>query len=285
MIGLGCKQRFEAFSAAELDLLDTLAGEAAIALENARLYDELRRSQDIIRSAGRLSALGTLAAGIAHEIRNPLVSVQTFLQLVPDRLHDQEFIESFLELTQAEVRRISNLVAELLTFAKSSSPSMRELEVEEELQRSVTLLGPEARKQRVRLELEVGGQLPRVYADPDQLKQVMINIVLNAIQATPPEGCVSIAACAFWLQGKTFCQLRISDTGPGISAELREEIFNPFFTTKDRGTGLGLSIAQQIVSEHGGFITVDSNDGIGTRFLIHFPSVSQSASVAGAVVT
>ena len=284
VIGLGCKQRFGNFSGLELDLLDTLAGEVAITLESAHLYQELSRSKDLIRRAGRLSALGTLAAGIAHEIRNPLVSVQTFLQLAPERLHDREFIESFLQLTKEEVQRISNLVAELLTFARSPSHSIREIKVEEELERYVTLLSPEARKQRVRLELEVRGQIPQIYADPDQLKQVMANIVLNVIQATPPEGRVSIAACGLQLHGKSFCQLQVSDTSAGIPSEVREDIFNPFFTTKDRGTGLGLPIAQQIVSEHGGFITLDTAAKTGARSLIHFPSVSQGASVAGAVV-
>src|SRR6185503_8430772 len=138
----------------------TLAAEASVALENARLYEELKRSQDIIRRADRSSALGTLAAGIAHEIRNPLVSIQTFFQLAPERLHDEEFFTSFLNMTANEVKRITNLINELLAFARSPSRALKPLNLNETVERVVTLLEPEARKHKLTIERQLSPHVP-----------------------------------------------------------------------------------------------------------------------------
>ena len=137
---------------------------------------------------GRLSAIGTLAAGIAHEIRNPLVSIQTFFQLAPQRLNDEEFMTSFLKLAEAEVQRIGNLITELLMFAKSPSPSLRPVSLAEIAERAVVLLEPQARSQGVKLTLLVEPQADAVLADGDQLMQVVLNLGLNGIQATPRGG-------------------------------------------------------------------------------------------------
>jgi two-component system NtrC family sensor kinase len=271
MLGLGCKPHFGGFSVADLDLLNTLAAEAAIALDNARLYEELRQSRDIIHRAGRLSALGTLAAGIAHEIRNPLVSIQTFFQLAPERLQDAEFMTSFLRLTEGEVHRISNLISELLNFAKSTKPSLREVVLDDEVERALVLLEPQANKSHVDLQWHRCNEALSVYADVDQMKQVLVNLVLNAIQATPAGGSVTVSTTRISHEGRDWLQVEIADTGSGISGELREDIFNPFFTTKTKGTGLGLPIAHQIVAEHGGFIAVESSEGRGSRFYVNLP--------------
>lgn len=270
-IALGRKRNLDAFFAEDLELLETLAAEASVAMENARLYDELKRSQDIIRRADRLSALGTLAAGIAHEVRNPLVSIQTFFQLAPDRLHDQEFFTTFLSMTANEVKRISDLITELLSFARSPTRALRPVDLNDVVDRVVTLLAAEARKHHIELARELAENLPSVRADSDQVKQILINLVLNAIQATRPGGVVTITTRAVLHGNIMLAQFSVSDTGAGIPEDQLEHIFDPFFTTKDKGTGLGLAIVHQIVMEHGGSISVDSKPGVGTTFLVDLP--------------
>jgi two-component system NtrC family sensor kinase len=279
-INLGRKGDLGVFSVGDLELLNTLAAEAAIALENARLYEELRRSQDIIHRAGRLSALGTLAAGIAHEVRNPLVSIQTFFQLAPQRLHDEEFFTTFLNTTAAEVKRISTLITELLAFARSPTRSLGLIDLRQTVERIVTLLQPEAKKQKLALTHTLAPDLPAVLADGDQIKQVLINLILNAIQATQPGGAVSILGRTMRNGSTRVVQLEVRDTGVGIPPEQLDEIFNPFFTTKAKGTGLGLAIAHQIVSEHGGVLAVESKVGKGTSFFTDLPAAAPDAAPA-----
>jgi len=270
-LGLGRKLDREAFTGGDLSLLNSVATEATVALENARLYEELRQSRDIINRAGRLSALGTLAAGIAHEIRNPLVSIHTFFQLAADRFDDQEFRTSFLPLARGEVERIGRLITELLSFAKSPTHNLGEVDVDEVVARAVTLLEPQARAHRVALRSHGDGPRPTLIGDPDQVLQVVINIVLNAIQATPSGGSVELETREVEEEGRVFCRIEVRDTGSGIPPDVRDAIFNPFFTTKDKGTGLGLAIAHQVVAESGGFISVDCFEGEGSRFFIHLP--------------
>jgi signal transduction histidine kinase len=279
-IALGRKLGLDAYSAGDLQLLGALADESSIALENATLYEQLRKSHDVIQRAGRLSALGTLAAGIAHEIRNPLVSIQTFFQLAPHRIHDEEFLTSFLSLTESEVKRICDLITELLTFAKSPTPSLREVDVGDEISRTLTLILPQARTRHVELTTTVNGSIPTVLVDPDQLRQVMLNVILNAIEATANEGAVHVALSETTHQDKRYCQIDISDDGHGMSTETVDNIFNPFFTTKTKGTGLGLSICHQIVTEHGGFIEVSSKVGDGSCFSIYLPTAHEARRAA-----
>ncbi len=278
-ISLGRKRNLEPFFAEDLELLGMLGAEASIALENARLYEELKRSQDIIRRADRLSALGTLAAGIAHEVRNPLVSIQTFFQLAPDRLHDEEFFSTFLGMAANEVKRISDLISELLSFARSPTRSLGPLNLKEVVERVVTLLEPEARKHKLTMTHVLPADLPLVHADSDQIKQVLINLMINAIQATPSGGTVSVVGQAVQNHDPPFVRLHVHDTGVGIPQERLNDIFNPFFTTKDKGTGLGLSIAHQIVVEHGGSLSVESKEGSGTSFFIDLPAAAQNTAV------
>jgi signal transduction histidine kinase len=271
-INLGRKGNLHVFSTGDLELLNTLAAEAAVALENARLSEELRRSHDIIHRADRLSALGTLAAGIAHEVRNPLVSIQTFFQLAPERLHDEEFFTTFLGMAAGEVKRISDLITELLSFARSPTRSLGPVNLNEVAERVATLLEPEARSHKLTLSRSLSPNLPLVHADGDQMKQVLINLILNAIQATEPGGEVFVITRLAELPTGVFGQLEIRDTGVGIRPDRLDDIFNPFFTTKDKGTGLGLAIAHQIIAEHGGSIVVESEEGQGTRFLVSLPA-------------
>jgi signal transduction histidine kinase len=277
-LGLGAKQSAQPYSAGDLEVLETLSAQASIAVENARLQERLRKSREIIHRSDRLSALGTLAAGIAHEIRNPLVSIQTFFQLAPERLGDEEFMSSFLGLAEREVSRIRDLIGELLSYAKASEPSLTEVGLTDIVDRAVGLLMPHANEKKVDLAVEDLADLPIVEADADQLIQAVINIVLNAIDATEPGGRVRIQGAQQNFDKDEYAALIVEDTGKGIATELLEAIFDPFFTTKDEGTGLGLAISHRIVSDLGGFVTVSSTVGEGSRFVIGLPVADVATS-------
>lgn len=270
-LALGRRRDLEVFAVGDLEILNGIAAEASIAFENSRLYEEVRQSREIISRASRLSALGTLAAGIAHEIRNPLVSIHTFFQLAPSRLDDSEFMTSFLQLAEAEVERISSLITELLEFARAMPSVVEEVDLHTVIERANALLLPQAQTQQVHLRFLAADERMIVLMESDQIRQVLINLILNAIQATPKGGTVSIETRLVASDAGAFSQIEVRDTGSGIPRELWDSIFNPFFTTKDRGTGLGLAIAHRIVTEAGGFITFDSVEGAGSRFYVNLP--------------
>jgi signal transduction histidine kinase len=269
---LGRKRNRDVFSAEDLQLLVTLGAEVAVALENARLYKELRNSQVMLARTDRLAAVGTLAAGIAHEIRNPLVAVQTFIQLLPEQIDDPEFRTTFLDLANSELARVSTLITDLMTFARPSPATLDEAQVNDLVEQIVRLLTGQAKKQDVTLIAQLAPEMPPLVVDQGQIKQVFMNLVMNAIQATPAGGVVTIStSLARETDGQTWCVIEVHDTGSGISPEQKEQIFDPFFTTKETGIGLGLVITHQIIEEHGGSIQVESEVGKGTQFLIRLP--------------
>jgi len=269
---LGRKRNRDIFSSEDLRLLSALGTEVAVALENARLYAELRASHIMLTRSDRLAAVGTLAAGIAHEIRNPLVAVQTFVQLLPERLDDPEFRTTFTQLTASELERVSSLINDLLTFARPAPVRPGTVQINDLAEQVVRLLDGQAKKKGVVLATRLARELPPFPVDPEQIKQVFMNLVLNALQATNAGGTVTIATSLLHgPDGHEYCALEVQDTGEGIPAEHKEEIFDPFFTTKTAGTGLGLFITHQIIREHGGSIDVESIVGQGTRVLARLP--------------
>ncbi len=268
LIALGPNKHFRFFSAEDLQLLATVAAGASVALENSRLSRELRRSEVVLQRASKLSSLGMLAAGIAHEIRNPLVAVKTFLDLLPQRLDDREFLSTFRELSQSELRRVTDLIADLLALGKSTSAERRAVEVSQTLEPVARLMDSTARKRRVELVTDIAAGLPPIWADGDQIKQIVLNLILNAIDASPAGSQVTLAVRA---RDEGMVAIEIRDCGAGIPRENLESIFEPFFTTKETGTGLGLCLVHQMVVEHGGEISVESEVGRGTVFLVTLP--------------
>jgi len=256
----------------DIELLTTLANQTAIAIENARLYEDLRRSKSYIRRADRLASLGTLTAGLAHEIRNPLVAIKTLTQLLPERLEDEEFRNHFLNIAAGEVDRISNLVNELLDFARPSNPKLEFEDVNTIIDGMILLVTTESKKKNIQIAKQYTPDLPSVKVDREQIKQVFLNILLNAIEATPDRGEITVKTRSFLKPGgEPHVQVEIKDTGCGIPKEHLEEIFNPFFTTKTSGSGLGLSISNQIVQDHKGYIDVGSRVNQGTSFFVNLP--------------
>ena len=272
-IGLGQKKDFRIFSSEDLQLLSAVASGATVALENASLSRQLRRSEAVLERANRLSSLGTLAAGLAHEIRNPLVAVKTFLDLLPQRLDDRQFLSEFRELSLSELRRVTDLIADLLTLGKSRTTERRPVDLPVTLEPVIRLMDTTARKRQVELHSHWKPDLPAVSADPDQLKQIVLNLLLNAIETSPAGGRVMLDVRDGAVLGTTAAVvMEVRDHGAGIPADQLEHIFHPFFTTKETGTGLGLALVHQMVVDHGGEIAVESTVGQGTVFRVTLPA-------------
>ncbi len=272
MINLSHKFTKDIYSHEDIELLSTLANQTAIAIENARLYEDLKKSKSYIRRADRLASLGTLTAGLAHEIRNPLVAIKTLTQLLPERIDDEEFRDQFLKIAAGEVDRISSLVTELLEFARPSDPKLELEDVNAILDGMILLVSTETKKKQINITKYYAPDLTPVQIDREQIKQVFLNILLNAIEATQENGKIVVKTRPFTKPGgEPYAQIEFTDTGCGIPGEYLEDIFNPFFTTKSTGSGLGLSISNQIIQDHRGYIDVESQIGKGSSFFINLP--------------
>jgi signal transduction histidine kinase len=286
ILNLGRKQDGLIYSNEDLEFLSTLANQAAIAIDNARLYENLKQSQLTLRRADRLSSLGMLTAGLAHEIRNPLVAIRTFTQLLPERYDDPEFREIFQTLALKEVDRICGLINDLLSFARPSRPNIAEENLNDIVDGVARILESQAKDRDVTIARDFSPDLPRAWFDREQLKQVFMNLILNAIQAMRDGGSLVIATRVVsdgdGTASRPCVQVEVRDTGIGIPQENLEHIFDPFFTNKEGGSGLGLSISNQIIEEHGGRIFVKSKIKEGTSFFVNLP-LDRPASMADPV--
>ena len=247
--------------------------------ERDRLYAEKIETMKRVARANRLSAVGTLAAGLAHEINNPLVPISTFLQMLPgkrqDGQHDEEYWGTLYQVTVKEVERIRGLIRQLLSYAKFTGESELKIEpgdLNALLTQMATLLDAQARSHRVSIEVKPDPSLQPVHMDQERMKQVFINLMLNAIQAMPSGGILTVSARAVVVKSIPHAEVRVTDTGVGIPPENLEKLFTPFFTTKGHeGSGLGLLACHQVVEEHRGTITVESEVGRQTTFIVSVP--------------
>lgn len=254
----------------------------------------LKRLELQIRRSDRLASLGTLSAGMAHEIKNPLVSIKTFAQLLPERYQDSDFRETFSNLIGHEIDRIDSLVNQLLRFARPAKPLLKPMHVHEVLEKSLMLVGHRLYQQEIKLARLWNADIDTIHADADQLEQVFLNFFLNAMDAMKQGGELvietEIRAAEEWVtaingsNGDRHEVLRVTvrDDGEGIRDEDIPHVFDPFFTTKDYGTGLGLSVVHGIIQEHGGQIEVESRVAQGTSFHILLPLVRFEREVAAA---
>jgi nitrogen-specific signal transduction histidine kinase len=260
----------------------------------------IKRLEFQIRRSDRLASLGTLSAGMAHEIKNPLVSLKTFAQLLPERYQDSDFRDTFSNLIGHEIDRIDSLVNQLLRFARPAKPILKPLHAHEILEKALTLVGHRLYQKDIKLNRAWHAEADTIRGDADQLEQVFLNFFLNAMDAMKTHGELSvkteIRSDEQWVSGQTYSngengsngdgrealRITIRDTGEGIRAEDLPHVFDPFFTTKDYGTGLGLSVVHGIVQEHGGQIEVESELQKGTAFHILLPLVRFDAKVAAA---
>jgi signal transduction histidine kinase len=272
-ITLGPKENGQPHTAGEIEILEPVFTQISLVVKNQTLSENLSRFQARMRRTDRLALLGTLTAGLAHEIRNPLVSIKTYFQLLPEKYDDHEFRDRFQKVAANEVDRISRLVEELLTFARPVEPRFRSVNIHNVINEVLTLLESTAQQKGVQLsrayeELDTS----EILCDPEQIKQVLINIAQNAIESMNSKGTVFFRT-RYDNEDETsgFVHIEIEDAGIGINAEDLEKLFVPFYTSKTSGTGLGLAISRQIIEEHLGSISVESDPGRGTTFSLHLP--------------
>ncbi len=249
------------------------------ALKLAEANAQLQKSFERLRRADRLSALGELSAGLAHEIRNPLGSIEGAVQILGRPQLPEDSRREFTDLASREVVRLNGLVTNFLEFARPQPPRIFVSEIGSLLESVAKLASKTATMARVSVRVESAEALPPVSVDPEQIKQVLLNLVINAVQATPDGGKISLRAN----RDGDWVRVEVEDEGVGIPPEDMERVFDPFFTTRTNGTGLGLSIAYQIVSQHGGHIATRPNPQRGTTFSVTLPVFE--AAVVDSVVS
>ncbi len=262
-----------------MELLLAMAQSAANALDSLMMYENLRQSHILMRRTDRLRSLEILAGGFAHEIRNPLTSIKTFIQLAPERKDDSQFIGEFSQMVLDDVYRIERLIQELLDYAHYMEPQLTDEDLNEIVSSCVYFVQVQADRRGIKIEKELASELPRGMLDRQRIKQVVLNLLLNAMDAIG-ESIGTIRVRTHRLQkpnGQEWAHIEIEDTGRGIPSEHLAHIFDPFFTTKhsgafSEGTGLGLTIVHQIVQEHRGDIQIQSTEGLGTTVRIQLPS-------------
>jgi PAS domain S-box-containing protein len=254
----------------------------------------LKRLELQIRRSDRLASLGTLSAGMAHEIKNPLVSIKTFAQLLPERYQESDFRATFSSLIVHEIDRIDSLVNQLLRFARPAKPLLRPMHMHEVLEKTFQLVQHRLYQKEIKITRMFEASLDTIRADSDQMEQVFLNFFLNAMDAMKRGGelrveteirtgdsLVTHLLPADEERHEALC-ISIRDTGEGIKKEDIARVFDPFFTTKDFGTGLGLSVVHGIIEEHGGQIEVESEVAKGTAFHIFLPLVHFDQEVVAA---
>jgi signal transduction histidine kinase len=267
------------FDAHDQELLNSLSGSTAIAIENARLYQaerELRmlveQSQMQLVQTEKLAATGRLAASLAHEINNPLQAIHNSLQLMLSfQLETQEQHE-YLQIADEEIERLMNLVSSILEFARPPQREMRATNLNDVVERVLALAGKYLQHRRVAVKRAFAPDLPSVVVAPDELEQVFINLVLNAVDAMPEGGTLRVAS---WQSEDDRLAVAFSDTGHGIAPDDIERVFEPFFSTREDGTGLGLTVSHNVIERHGGEIVVESTLDQGTTFTVWLPSGRQ----------
>lgn len=238
-----------------------------LAAKLAEVYETLQANFEGVKRAERLSAIGHLSAGLAHEVRNPLASISGAASILSRHIPNDEKLKRCVEIIQTECQRLNGLLTNFLNFARPRSPSFQQINIRTLLM-DVRELGEHAvDKKQIVFRLQIEDALPDVECDPDQLRQVLLNLIINAIAASPDTATIFLVAHSDL--GKV--AIRVVDEGSGVAPEDVEKLFDPFFTTKESGTGLGLSVAHQIVNQMGGQLTARRNDDRGMTFSVILP--------------
>lgn len=284
VLNLFCQSGTHAFDAAALQLAQVFADQAAVFLENARLVGELRhwaaeleqrvaertrqleeKQAQIIR-AEKLAAVGRLAASVAHEINNPLQAIAIYLQLLTDESLSAGG-QQRLDVVGQEFNRIAHIVGRLLDFQRPKEGQRQPVHVTETVDYVIMLAEKQLQRTGVTLVQNLPDDLPAVLVVENQLKQVFLNLILNAAEAMPDGGQLTITAC----HDTKKLYVEFADTGSGLSAEVQAHLFEPFYTTKADGSGLGLAVSHEIIANHGGELTIDSMPGVGATFTVMLP--------------
>lgn len=264
------------FTETDRDLLQTLAGSVAVAVENAQLYAELadfaralEHSQAQLIQAEKMAAIGRLAASLAHEINNPLQAIHNTIHLaMMDRLPPEKRGE-YLDMARKEVERLIEIVQRMLDFYRPSKGGTVQTDINQVLRDALAIADKRLQHGHIRVHTHFAEGLPLISAIPDQLAQVFLNLIINAVEAMPDGGDLHVGT--FLTEDRHWVLIAFRDSGPGMTAEQIAHIFEPFYTTKPSGTGLGLAISYGIVERHGGSIEVSSQPGQGATFVVRLP--------------
>ncbi|MCA8998002.1 MAG: hypothetical protein KDA80_13480 [Planctomycetaceae bacterium] len=244
---------------AAAELLSNRVGEVVKRLRNAE-QESLRQSQ--------LAALGQLAAGLAHELRNPLTAIQTLVETAQADPDDGALDERDLQVIHQELERLDQTLQAFLDYARPPQLVRRQADIREVVSDTVRLLSARASKQGIQLQTDFAETLGDVEVDPKQIRQVLLNLLLNSLDAIGEEGTVTVSVTP---HSETGIQIRVQDDGPGLSPEIQERLFEPFASTKPSGTGLGLTVCRRIIESHGGTITAGNHADGGAEFVITLP--------------
>ena len=268
----------------DIQILSMLARQAGLAIENARLYEyieqtnqELKSAQERLLESEKLTALGEMAAGMAHEIRNPLVSIGGFVRRLFKKFQGDSQVQTYFQVIINEVERLEKTLNEILDFSQDTRGQFKEEDLNQIVEGALDLIRRELDENRIVVQKELN-PLPRVYCDGRQIRHVFYNLFLNALQAMPHGGVLVIRTEISKGSDPGWVMAEIRDTGGGIPPELLHNIFNPFFTTKASGSGLGLSIVHKIVTRHYGNVEIDNRPGEGVSFSIKLPLLKESPS-------
>lgn len=278
MIILGGKINKQSFNNEEINLLSLLFDQATFAIEHASLYEmQTDRIKKMYRT-DRLATLGELAAGAAHEIRNPLTAIRSTIQYLSKDFKSDPVKSEMVNELITEVERINKIVQGLLSFSRPSALNLAEVNIEQLINQILLLVNPSIKKNNIQVQFEYFNENMTISGDQEQLKQVFLNIIINAIDAMAnnspesPRLLIISSERGTMVDSKTkYLILTFEDTGSGIPASEIENVFNPFFTTKEEGTGLGLAISYGIINSHGGEIEISSESGMGTCIKIKLP--------------
>ncbi|PIQ84673.1 MAG: hypothetical protein COV75_01015 [Candidatus Omnitrophica bacterium CG11_big_fil_rev_8_21_14_0_20_63_9] len=275
---LGAKRSGEPYTTDDIALFSGLANQAALAIENAMFFEELRTNEAYMVQSEKLASLGQLASGMAHEIHNPLTIISGEAQLYLERFKGQsDEADHVLKSIIEECQRAADITRRILRFAKPAPSELVAVDLKLIMEETLTLAGYQVRMEKVERKVDISPALPKVRGNHNQLQEVFLNLVLNACQAMGQEGGKLMISAVPEDSGVV---LRVADTGPGIPLHIQRKVFDPFYTTKPTGTGLGLFVSQRIIKAHGGTIELASEEGKGTCFTIRLPNWQETVGVA-----
>jgi len=258
------------FSEEEFHYIILIAERGASVIQRAQLIEiQESRYDQLALQTEKLSALGRMAAGIAHEINNPLAGILLFSSNLLKKAPEEGPFREGLEIIVQETLRCKAIIQDLLEFSRASEPKTSLANVNNVIERAIHLLENEFRLRHIRLEVDLSKQLPEILIDENQMEQIFVNLLLNAIQAIEEQGTVTILSN--FTSDRRNVAIEVSDTGCGISPENMSKIFEPFFSTKVKGTGLGLALTYGIVQKHGGHVYAFSQPNQGSRFIVELP--------------
>jgi signal transduction histidine kinase/CheY-like chemotaxis protein len=263
------------FRGADLEMFFVLARQAVVAMENARLYEDLRayvrrveESQEALLRAEKMAAAGRLTASIAHEVNNPLQSVQNCLHLAGREDMAPDKRKEYFDLAQNELERLMKTMHRMLDFYRPGAARVEQVDILELLQHVLSLASQQLSQRRVDVKKDLPASLPPIYAVSGQIQQVFLNLILNSLDAMPTGGELKVGARAL----EEGVEVTFQDSGPGIPESHRNDIFEPFFSTKEGGTGLGLTVSYNIVTAHGGTLDLVNGQETGACFRLFLPS-------------